>query len=643
MQLKSSIILASLERISYLCTQKPKTSIMPSNLDKDNSTFYIAADYVLNCSKEDADIIFLTGKAGTGKTTFLKYIAKHIKNRVILAPTGIAAINAGGQTIHSFFHFNPNGIYTPDNPNLNPRHIRHHLGLSDERIKTIMNMELLIIDEVSMLRCEMMDAIDCALKVYRRNTKPFGGITTLLIGDVFQLPPVVKNQDNILYNFYESPFFFSSNVYKNAQTVSFELEKVYRQEDLVFLDVLNNIRIGNYNLQDMMVLNSRVGQKANIGTICLYPNNNMASALNQQKFDEIRHQVYVFVGTVINEFNVREMSNVSEIIKLKVGAQVMLMVNSYTPDGYFDYYNGSIGTITSIDPQKSWIKVKLADSGREVHVDKYTWKNVQQVYDEEKEKIVEVEKGSFTQIPVRLAWAVTIHKSQGLTLNSVQVNVNRTFASGQTYVALSRCRSLSGLFLEQPIGLGTVIVDQRVVNYYNSIKNEMRHALDEVDAVTKLYEVSKYEFEKGNAIAAISSFCRARKRNNYMTHLIHNRYLRLANIAVSKFWIYRKASELVSDIRENNLHLQKELDQLEDEHEELERNNTELLSYNESMQRHIRTLENTNTILKLNNNEKENEITKLKDSLHDIKQRFIDKTIELDNLKSLPWYKRLFW
>lgn len=604
-------------------------------IDEDNSVFNHAAKFILNGMDDNTDMVFLTGKAGTGKTTFLKYIAERVKNRVILAPTGVAAINAGGQTIHSFFHLNPNILYTPDNPNLRPQRIRHHLALGNERVRTIEKIQLLIIDEVSMLRCELIDTIDIILKTYRHDNRPFGGVPTLLIGDVFQLPPVVKRQDKIIYDYYDTQFFFSSNVYKSARKVFFELDKVYRQEDEQYLGVLNDIRIGKFDLADMSILNECVSQQMLVeGTICLYPKKDEANELNRIKFDEIRHRVYVFEGIVQN-FDVENMANVDKTIQLKIGAQIMTTVNSYTADGNFEYYNGSIGTITAIDPQKSWIKVRFADNGSEVIVERYTWKNVQQIYDEENDEIIEKEIGSFTQIPVRLAWAITIHKSQGLTLNSVQVKVNGAFAPGQTYVALSRCRSLSGLHLEQPVGLGSIIVDQRVVKFYNTVHEEFTRVFKEVSEVDKLYAEALKYFEERKTAELIENICKARRINNYITKQQHEEFLENVSRYINEYCHNRAFAVKAEEVLLRCQTLQKELDSANSYIQEIEADNTQLLAKSETQTKHIVELEAENsTNLQT--------ITKQSAELQELKQLFIEKTIELDKLKKDPWFKRLF-
>lgn len=613
-------------------------------LDKNNRTFYQAADFILNGMDDETDIVFLTGKAGTGKTTFLKYIADNIKNKVILAPTGIAAINAGGQTIHSFFHLSTNTIYTPDNPNLNVHRIRQHLGLDERGQKAIEKMELLIIDEVSMVRVEILDAIDRILRFYRKSDRPFGGIPTLLIGDVFQLPPVLKaNEKNTIYAHYRTEYFFSSFVYKRARTVFFELDKVYRQDEQNFLCALNHIRIGKLDLVDMSVLNERVNQQMpDVPVICLYPKNAMADGQNQVMFDSINHRSYVFNGIKVGVFDVESMANVDETIHLKVGAQIMTTVNIYAEDGSFYYFNGSIGIITAIDRPNNRLTVKLADNGKTIIVEPYTWKNVQQTYDEEKDEIVETEIGSFTQLPVRLAWALTIHKSQGLTLERAKVSINRSFAHGQAYVALSRCRSLSGLYLEQPIGLGSIVLDQRVVIFYNAIHEEFVRAQKESSEVERLYDEADKSFEKIDGEAFIENICKARKINNYLTKMQHKRYAEGMSMLADEYRLNKILAVKAVKTELRNKQLQEELTIQNNNLQELNAQNTELLAKCETMEKFISDLESKNTNMKNDLVRYEQEKRELSKEFQILQKAFIEKTLELDRIKKDPWYKRLF-
>ena len=409
-----------------------------------------------------------------------------------------------------------------------------------------------------------------------------------------------------------------------------------------------NIRIGKFDLVDMSLLNMCVIQQTQVdGTICLYPKKNEANELNRTKFNEIRHQEYVFEG-VVNNFDVENMANVDQTIRLKVGAQVMTTVNSYTAGGSFEYFNGSIGTITAIDPQRNWIKVRFSDNGSEIVVERYTWKNVQQIYDEEMDEIIEKEIGSFTQIPVRLAWAITIHKSQGLTLNSVQVNVNGAFAHGQTYVALSRCRSLSGLHLEQPVGLGSIIVDQRVVNFYNTVHAEFTRVFNEVSQVGELYAEVQKNLEERKAVDLIDNICKARRINNYITRTQHADFIEKVSKHIEEYWHNR---ELAVKVEETELRCQTLQEDLDNANRSLDDSkikiNTmgiqveELEQKKVSLTNDLEVSKSAITVIEKLIQDQKTKISQLEGDLKEKDNRIDELKEELDRVNSLPWWKVL--
>ena len=322
-------------------------------IDQDNPVFFQAADLILNKSQRDFDIMYLTGKAGTGKTVFLKYIVSQFKgNAVVLAPTGVAAINAHGQTIHSFFKFHLTP-YPPEDVRLSPAQIRNHLRLTSSKIKIITKMDLLIIDEISMVRCDLLDAINRTMQIYRHSNKPFGGVKVLMIGDVFQLAPVVPPEEQVILSpFYTNTkkfYFFHSQVYQSARCVYFELEKVYRQREQNFMNLLDKIRIGKVDHSDLELLNTRVSDPIHEQYIYLTTTKETAKYYNDTEFEEIESENKIFQATVTGDFP-DGMANVEKTIELKVGAQVMTMRNRYDSEtGDFLYFNGSIGTVTEID------------------------------------------------------------------------------------------------------------------------------------------------------------------------------------------------------------------------------------------------------------------------------------------------------
>ncbi len=402
--------------------------------------------------------IFLTGKAGTGKTTFLKYLRENTsKNCVVTAPTGVAAINARGVTLHSLFQL-PFGIILPDSdPGLFGEGIvRNHPLLSKihynrDKLDLLRNLELLIIDEASMVASYTVDAIDTILRNIRR--KPhysFGGVQVLFIGDLYQLPPVVKREEwEILDEFYNSVFFFDSYVLRDNIPVIIELKEIFRQEDSKFIDILNGIRNNNISEENFGILNSRLISnfipKDNEEYITLTTHNFQSDEINRRRLDTLPGYKHVFYAEVIDEFPENSFPAEKEL-KLKVGSQVMFLKNDTEGRQYF---NGKIGTITELD--LDYIKVKCKDNYNEIEVKKSEWQNIRYKINPDTKEITEEVMGSFIQYPLRLAWSITIHKSQGLTFNKLIVDAERAFAKGQVYVALSRGTSLEGLILKSPV------------------------------------------------------------------------------------------------------------------------------------------------------------------------------------------------
>ncbi|WP_285059614.1 helix-turn-helix domain-containing protein [Pedobacter ginsengisoli] len=435
----------------------------------------LAARFVNYTSKH----IFLTGKAGTGKTTFLRNLTDLThKKAVIAAPTGIAAINAAGVTIHSLFQL-PFGTYLPRQPSAGgshfdqqyntPKSIVRHLNMNAAKRKVLLDMELLIIDEVSMLRADLLDAIDMVLRYIRRNnTASFGGVQVLFIGDMHQLPPVVKgNEWNLLAEFYKSVYFFDALALQQDPPVYIELEKIYRQADQVFIDLLNNLRNNKVTAEDVALLETyyRADFKPALEDkyITLTTHNNKADALNKQSLDELSGPSYLYKARIEDDFS--EFSYPAEqVLELKVGAQVMFIKND--PTGEQRFFNGKIATVVSL--KSDWIEVRADGSKEKIVLEKYTWKNIKYTTDKVTGEIEEDLAGTFTQYPLKLAWAITVHKSQGLTFDKAIIDIGSAFAPGQIYVALSRLRSLDGLVLTSQIGGTGIRQDQNVTSFAKS-------------------------------------------------------------------------------------------------------------------------------------------------------------------------------
>lgn len=419
----------------------------------DSNPAELAAKFINYTSRH----IFLTGKAGTGKTTFLRNLIQVThKKAVIVAPTGIAAINAAGVTIHSLFQL-PFGTYLPKQPSAGdshynqqyntPKTITRHLQMNATKRKIFLDLELLIIDEVSMLRADLLDAIEMVLRYVRKSNESFGGVQVLFIGDLHQLPPVVKSSEwNLLGEFYKSAFFFDALALQQNPPVYIELEKIYRQADEVFISLLNNLRNNSVTEQDLALLKTHYQSDfvpdLNDKYITLTTHNQKADALNKSSVEALKAESWLYKSEVEDEFS--ESSYPAEhVLELKVGAQVMFIKNDPTPEKR--YFNGKIATVT--DLKKDTIEVQTEGVNEKIVLEKYTWKNIRYTTDKVTNEIKEEVIGKFTQYPVKLAWAITVHKSQGLTFDKAIIDLGSAFAPGQIYVALSRLRSLDGLIL----------------------------------------------------------------------------------------------------------------------------------------------------------------------------------------------------
>jgi len=421
-----------------------------------NSEFQKALDLALNSEKH----LLITGKAGTGKSTFLKYLLNEATlDAVVLAPTGVAAVNIGGETIHSFFQF-PIDI-TPDKiPDL---YIYDY-----EQYKHI---HTIIIDEISMVRADLLDCIDLFLKRVKNPKLPFGDTKMIFIGDLYQLPPVLTSQQKKAFKIkYKSPYFFEANIFKELDLEFIEFEKIYRQSDKTFIDILNRIRNNTVTDEDIKVINSRVKDKIDNdeGYIYLTTINKNAEEINNQKLSKLNGKLYELIGTLKGNFDKNNLPTPLNL-QLKIGTQVMLLTNS--PDKL--WVNGTIGFITNIYPEEKIIELVL-DNGNLVEISPFKWDMIKFYYDKSAKKIVSETVGSYTQFPIKPAYAITVHKSQGKTFNNVIIDTrNHFFAPGQFYVAFSRCTSLDGVIITKKISKKSIILDRKVVNFLTSFQYQL--------------------------------------------------------------------------------------------------------------------------------------------------------------------------
>ncbi|MBP5765221.1 MAG: AAA family ATPase [Bacteroidales bacterium] len=411
--------------------------------------------------------VFLTGKAGTGKTTFLRNLRKQTRKRmIVVAPTGVAAINAGGVTIHSFFQLAP-GLFLPGQT-VQRKDAKMRYGFSKHKINILRSLDLLVIDEISMVRCDLLDAIDDVLRRYQNRHKPFGGVQLLMIGDLQQLAPVATDQEwTLLKPFYNTPYFFDSLALRQTSFTTIELTHVYRQADQTFIDILNNVRDNHLDAQTLAVLNSRYQPgfrpADKDGYITLTTHNYQAQEINQNKLLLLKGDPITYTAKIKGDFPETSYPTDAELT-LKVGAQVMFCKNDSS--GKHQYYNGKIGRVIYISANEVMVESTGEDGmPQDIPVQAEEWSNTKYVTDEKSGEITEEVTGSFTQIPLRTAWAITIHKSQGLTFDRCIINAGRAFSFGQVYVALSRCRTLEGLVLTTPITPNVVMSDPNILRF----------------------------------------------------------------------------------------------------------------------------------------------------------------------------------
>ena len=483
-----------------------------SRIDLDNPEFQNAWQ-LINYTRRS---VFLTGKAGTGKSTFLRYIVENIRKKtVVLAPTGIAAVNVGGQTLHSFFKI-PLKPILPTDPDFAIRTLRKRMKYSSSHVKLLRQLDLIIIDEISMVRADIIDFIDKILRVYCHNMRePFGGKQLLLVGDIFQLEPVVTGDArDVLAHYYNAPYFFNALAFNELAIVPIELRKVYRQDDADFISLLDRVRAGQPAEADIRRLNAKLIPSEQVDrlsadmTMTIASRRDMVDHINERHLNELKTPEIVYKGIIKGDFPMNALPTDLEL-SLKVGAQIVFIKNS--PDRR--WVNGTLGIVDSLSDEKLCVRL---EQGNVVEVEPEVWGNIRYQYNEEKGTVDEIELGSYMQFPVKLAWALTIHKSQGLTFNKVIIDIGRgAFTGGQTYVALSRCRSFNGISLCSTLNMRDIFVNRHIIDFASRFNNQK--LIDEAIESSKaddFYNKSSKAFDMRDFYSAVDYLAQAIESRN---------------------------------------------------------------------------------------------------------------------------------
>ena len=478
------------------------------HIDLDNPEFQDAWDVLQRTHRS----VFLTGKAGTGKSTFLRYIRDNVKkNTVVLAPTGIAAVNVGGQTMHSFFKI-PFKPMVPDDPDYsNPARMRKMLRYTKEKVKLIQKLELIIIDEISMVRADIIDFVDRVLRVYSGNMRePFGGKQLLLVGDIFQLEPVVTHDTrDILRRYYKNFFFFNAHAFEQINLVPIELRKIYRQSDSDFISLLDRVRVNRATAADIALLNRRCDpdyqELKDDFVITLATRRDTVDSINDEHMKALKTPEHVYEGEIEGDFPENSLPTSCHLV-LKEGAQVIFIRND--KDG--KWCNGTIGKVTRLSDNAVFVAL---EDGEEMKVEQEVWENMQYTYNEKEKKVEEKVLGSFSQIPIKPAWALTVHRSQGLTFNRVVIDfAGGAFTGGQTYVALSRCTSMEGITLLKPLSERDIIVNLAVVDFSRQFNNrQLINEAMEQERANQLYRRAVHAFEHQEFEDCVNHFAEAMK------------------------------------------------------------------------------------------------------------------------------------